>query len=160
MIAIAAMSRQGRVIGRDNRTPWHLPEEIRWFQETTMGGTVLMGRKTFEAIGRPLPGRLNLIATRGPLPPEALAAGAQAVPDLGVFDPAGCATQPVWVIGGQQVYAQLLPRCREVLLTLVDSEAAGDAYMPPFESGFPLREPVRRGKDFEIIRYRRGPGFA
>lgn len=153
MFAIAAMTRHGRVIGRAGRTPWHLPEEMRWFKEATAGAAVLMGRKTFDAIGRPLPGRLNLVATRGTLAEEA---DVRAVRDLAVFRPEVFAPRPVWVIGGEEIFAQTLERCEAVYLSLVDAEVAdGDAFFPAFERDFPRAETIRRGPGFEVVRFLR-----
>src|SRR3954471_10540079 len=81
MNAIAAMS-LNRVIGQGGHLPWHLPEEFRWFKQTTSGGVVLMGRKTFDSLGRPLPNRLNLVVSR-----TGERAGAEMVRDLAAFDP-------------------------------------------------------------------------
>ncbi len=153
MFAIAAMTRRGRVIGRAGRTPWHLPEEMRWFREATAGAAVLMGRKTFESIGRPLPGRLNLVATRGPL---VEGTDVQTVPDLAAFRPDLYAPRPVWVIGGQAVFAQTLKLCVAVYLSLVDVEVdGGDAFFPAFEEDFPCAETIRRGVGFEVVRFLR-----
>ena len=153
MFAIAAMTRRGRVIGQAGQTPWHLPEEMRWFREATAGAAVLMGRKTFEAIGRPLPGRLNLVATRGSLIEET---DVRTVPDLAAFRPDLYAPRPVWVIGGQEVFAQTLRLCTAVYLSLVDVEVdGGDAFFPAFEEDFPRAETIRRGEGFEVVRFLR-----
>ena len=154
MFAIAAMTRHGRVIGRAGRTPWHLPAELRWFREATAGAAVLMGRKTFEAIGRPLPGRLNLVATRRPWPEAG--PDVRAVPDLAAFRPEAYAPRPVWVIGGEEVFAQTLGRCAAVYLSLVDLEVeGGDAFFPAFEDDFPRRETIRREPGFEVVQFLR-----
>ena len=111
MFAIAAMTRHGRVIGRAGKTPWHLPGELRWFKQATTGGAVLMGRKTFEAIGRPLPGRLNLVATRGSLPPGLdSGAGLQVIHELAAFQPEAYTPQKVWVYRrGKRLHANAPP---------------------------------------------------
>lgn len=152
------MTRRGRVIGRAGKTPWHLPEELRWFQRATAGAAVLMGRKTFDAIGRPLPGRLNLVATRRPLP-TADDSAVRAVPDLARFRPEAYAPRPVWVIGGAEVFAQTLPLCEAVYLSLVDEEVEdGDTYLPAFEADFPVSETILRGSGFEVVRFLRRHG--
>src|SRR5215210_4692113 len=133
MKAIAAMS-LNRVIGRDGEIPWHLPDDFRWFKKVTRGNVVLMGRKTFESLGKPLPDRTNIVFTRGPEIP-----GVLIVRDLAAFDPADFEV-PVFVIGGSEIYAQLLPRCAELLLTVVKREVEGDAFLPAFESLFELAE--------------------
>ena len=154
MFAIAAMTRHGRVIGRAGRTPWHLPEELRWFKEATAGAAVLMGRKTFDSIGHPLPGRLNLVATRRPLPEDR--PDVRAVPDLAAFRPEEYAPRPVWVIGGGEIFAQTLGRCEAVYLSLVDVKVDdGDAFLPAFEDDFPHAETIRRGAGFEVVRFLR-----
>ena len=154
MFAIAAMTRHGRVIGRAGLTPWYLPEEMRWFREATAGAAVLMGRKTFDAIGRPLPDRLNLVATRQQF--------WNAGPDLAVvrslaaFRPEVYAPRPVAVIGGEEVFAQTLGRCQAIYLSLVDVEVPdGDAFFPAFEQDFPYAETIRWGQGFEVVRFLR-----
>src|SRR5690242_7835490 len=106
-----------RVIGRDNKIPWHLPEDFRWFKKCTSGQVVLMGRKTFESLGKPLPNRTNIVVTGGPEIP-----GVEIVRDLNAFNPQAYAPREVWVIGGSEVYAQMLPRCTDLYLTVVQRE--------------------------------------
>ncbi len=154
MKAIAAMTRN-RVIGRAGTIPWHLPEDFRWFKRATMGGALLMGRKTFESIGRPLPGRLSLIVTRGALPAGAAGPDAQAVPDLGAFREEDYAPREVWVAGGAEIYRQTLGRCDELYLSLVNREVEGDTFFPPFEDDFELAGVVLTQAEFEVRRYRR-----
>src|SRR4051812_35933358 len=149
MNAIAAMS-LNRVVGRGGHLPWHLPEEFRWFKQTTSGHAVLMGRKTFESLGRPLPNRTNLVVSR-----SGDFSGVEMVRDLAAFDPAAYAPREVWVIGGADLYQQLLPRCRELLLTVVQRECEGDTFFPDFESTFTYVETPFRTPDFEVRRYRR-----
>src|SRR4051812_35426706 len=98
-----------RVIGRGGHLPWHLPEEFRWFKQSTTGHAILMGRNTFESLGRPLPNRVNVVVTRGPEIP-----GVETIRDLNYFDPQMYAPRQVWVIGGEDIYRQLLPRCEEL----------------------------------------------
>lgn len=151
MNAIVAMS-QNRVIGRDGAMPWRLPEDFRWFKQATMGQVVLMGRKTYESIGHPLPGRLNLVVTRGP----ALdAPGVETLRDLDGFRPGDYAPREVWVAGGAEIYRQLLGRCAELYLSLVRREAQGDTFFPPFEEDFELVEVTLETPEFEVRRYRR-----
>ncbi len=161
--AIAAMSRN-RVVGRGGGLPWHLPEDFAWFREATLGHVVLMGRRTFESLpnGRPLPGRRNLVATRGELPPGAGGAGeVEIVPDLAGFRPElyEVGGREVFVAGGADVYRQMLPRCAELLLTLLERDVEhGDAFFPAFEDGFWLAGTIRRGAGFEVRRYVRHGG--
>ena len=151
MKAIVAMARN-RVIGFQGKIPWHLPEDFRWFKRATMGGALLMGRKTFASIGRPLPGRLTLVVTRGdnPLPGSADLA---VVADLGAFRPEDYAPREVWVVGGAEIYAQTLDRCAELYVSLVDTEPEGDTFFPPFEDDFQLAGIVLQAEGFEVRRY-------
>lgn len=150
MRAIVAMARN-RVIGFQGKMPWHLPEDFRWFKRATMGGALLMGRKTFDSIGRALPGRLTLIATRGTIVTDSL--DVETVPDLAAFQPEAYAPREVWVAGGAEIYAQTLARCSELYLSLVDQEPEGDTFFPPFEETFRLAETVLRSPGFEVQRY-------
>jgi len=150
MIAIAAMS-PDRVIGVDGKIPWHLSEDLKFFKLTTLGHVVVMGRKTFESLGRPLPGRENWVLSR-----TASFDGSR------VFrSPAEIVTpadgREVFVIGGAELYAALLPRCREVVLTHVDIRVTGDTWFPEFETEFDAGEVVQAGDGYEIRRYRRLP---
>ena len=150
MKAIAAMARN-RVIGKNGTMPWHLPEDFRWFKQATMGGVLLMGRKTFDSIGRPLPGRLNLVVTRGGLVTDSL--DVMPVRDLDAFRPEDYAPREVWVAGGAEIYTQLLPRCDELYLSLLDRDAEGDTFFPAFEADFEFAETVLRKPGFEVRRY-------
>ena len=148
MNAIAAMS-LNRVIGRGGQLPWHLPEDFRWFKKTTSGGVVLMGRKTFDSLGKPLPKRTNVVVTRG----EAIS-GVETIADLADFNPEVYAPREVWVIGGAEIFRQLLPKCRELLLTVVQRDYDGDVLFPEFEPDFTYVETPLRTPDFEVRRYR------
>lgn len=141
-----------RVIGRDNKIPWHLPEDFRWFKKCTTGQVVLMGRKTFESLGKPLPNRTNVVVTRGEDIPDV-----ETVRDLKAFNPRAYAPREVWVCGGAEIYAQMLPRCTDFYLTVVQREVEGDAYLPEFESGFEFVDVVLRQPEFEVHHYRRLP---
>lgn len=148
--AIAAMS-LNRAIGLEGKIPWHLPEDFKWFKRVTTGNVVLMGRKTYESLGRPLPNRTNVVLTRG-----AELLGVTTVGSLEQFDP-GSFPSDVFVIGGAEIYAQLLPWCSELYLSIVKCEVQGDAFFPPFEELFELRETVLEFPEFEVRRYvRRG----
>ena len=150
--AIAAMARN-RTIGRAGTIPWRISDELRWFKRATLGHTVLMGRKTFESLGRPLPNRRNLVATRG----EGTFEGATVVRDLDAFDPAAYAEPgtDVFIIGGAEIYTRMLPRCSELLLTVLPVDVEGDTVFPEFEPGFLFREVVLTHPEFEVRRYER-----
>lgn len=126
---IAALARN-RVIGIGNRLPWRLPEDLAHFKALTIGHPVLMGRKTFESLGRPLPGRTNVVITRNP-----------------EYRPAGCFVagsisdaialcgdvEEIFFIGGAELYAQAIPLADRLYLTEVDVEVTGDAWFPEYD---------------------------
>lgn len=126
---IAAMARN-RVIGLENRIPWHLPDELKLFKAITMGHHIIMGRKTWESIGRLLPGRTTVIVTRQP---HYAAPGAKIARSLddAIFQGAG--DPEVFVIGGAELYRMALPVAHRLHLTTVDAEPEGDTWMPAFE---------------------------
>ena len=148
MIAIAAMSRN-RVIGVDGRIPWHISEDLKFFKRTTLGHIIVMGRKTYDSIGKPLPGRENWVVSR-----EAEIAGVRV---LRSFDAISEPTdgRQLYIIGGAQLYAALLPRCTELLLTHINREVEGDTFFPEFENSFDAGEILDSGESYEIRRHRR-----
>ena len=147
--AIAAMS-LNRVIGNGNKIPWHLPEDFKWFKATTTGHVIVMGRKTFESIGKPLPNRQTIVLSRA----NFVYPGVKTVRGLEEL-PGVTADRQVFICGGAQVYEQALPLCSELLLTLVKREVEGDAFFPRFEDQFELAEEIRETPEFKILRYRR-----
>ena len=146
--AIAAMS-ENRVIGAGNKIPWHLPEDFKWFKKMTTGQVIVMGRKTFESIGKPLPNRTTLVLSRS----QFCHPGVQTVSELSRIDLAN-ETRGVFICGGAQVYAQALPLCSDLYLTLVKRVVDGDAFFPPFEDRFELAEEILDCPDFKILHYR------
>jgi dihydrofolate reductase len=148
MKAIVALT-PSRVIGRGNSIPWKIPGEQKWFKEVTMGHCVLMGSKTYLSIGRLLPGRRNLIASR-----SQTWDGAEMIRDLSQFDSADY-PEEVYVIGGAEIYQQLLDRCDELLITKLKAEYPGDVYFPEYESKFVAVEQIRETPDYSIFRYAR-----
>ena len=138
-----------RVIGANGTIPWHLSEDMKFFKRTTLGHVVLMGRKTFDSIGQPLPGRENWVLTRG-----------ADIPGVRVFGDPAEITEPsdgreLFVIGGAGLYAALLPQCEELLLTLVNREVEGDVFFPRFEEDFAFTEVVFAAPEMEVRRYLR-----
>ena len=123
---IAALARNG-VIGRDNALPWHLPADLAHFKRATMGCPVIMGRLTHESIGRPLPGRLNIVVSRQA---QWSAAGVSHAHDLDEALAMVAQAPKAFVIGGAQLYASALARADELVLTEIDAEVAGDAHFP------------------------------
>ena len=123
---IVAMS-QNRVIGKNNRLPWHLSEDLKRFKVLTMGHPILMGRKTYESIGRPLPGRTNLVLTRNS---SFHAEGITRVGSLEeALQKAGDAPE-MFVIGGTQIYSAVLQQADKIYLTRIEKEVEGDAFFP------------------------------
>lgn len=125
---IAACSLNG-VIGCKGTIPWRLRNDMRFFRRTTVGNTVVMGRKTFESIGRPLPDRRNVVITRNPhFSPEGVVV---------IHSPEEALQLPpfgdIYVIGGEQVYRAMMPYAKEIFLTRVHTELPGDTFFPPLE---------------------------
>ena len=139
-----------RVIGCGNRIPWHLPEDCQWFKRMTTGQVVVLGRRTFESIGRALPNRETLVLSRSGF----AAPGARTVASLAAIDLAK-ETREVFICGGAQVYAEALPLCSDLYLTLVRREVVGDAVFPAFEHLFVCGETVLERPAFVIVHYRR-----
>ncbi len=141
-----------RVIGAGNQLPWHLPEDFKFFKKMTTGQVIVMGRRTFESIGRPLPHRTTVVLTRS----NAQIPGVLRVAELGELD----STRPefagrqIFICGGAQVYAQALPLCSDLFLTLVKREVQGDVFFPPFEDRFVLVEQILENPEFKILHYK------
>lgn len=126
---IVAMAQNG-VIGRDKTLPWRLPEDLRRFKAITMGKPILMGRKTFESIGKPLPGRTNIVLTRDP---QWRAEGVLVVHSVdGALRAAGDSPELV-VIGGAEIYRLVMPFARRIYMTHVHADVDGDTYFPDFD---------------------------
>jgi dihydrofolate reductase len=146
--AIAAMS-ENRVIGNGNKIPWHLPEDFKWFKKMTTGNVIVMGRKTFESIGKPLPNRETVVLSRG----QFQYPGVRTISDLAQLDPATEARE-VFICGGAQIYELALPLCSDLYLTLVKRVVEGDAFFPRFEDRFEPVAEILDGPDFKITHYR------
>jgi len=123
---IVAMAANG-VIGRDNKLPWHLPADLRHFKQTTMGKPILMGRKTRESIGRPLPGRSNIVITRDD---SYRADGCVVVTSIAAALQAGSGHDELMVIGGAELYRQVLPDTETIYLTRIHETFEGDTFFP------------------------------
>jgi|TARA_B110000438_G_scaffold281111_1_gene306970 dihydrofolate reductase len=132
---IVAMSRNG-VIGLDNRLPWHLSEDLKYFKSVTMGKPIIMGRKTFDSIGRPLPGRCNIVITRNPSWIQPGVKIAQSIDQAMLLGRQACEEsggEEVMVIGGEQIYRMTLAVADRIYLTEVDADIKGDAFFPEFD---------------------------
>jgi len=146
-IAIAAMA-ENRIIGSGNQLPWHVPEDFRWFKSKTVSKTLLMGRKTLESLGKPLPKRRTIVLSRSGFSVE----GATVVASL---DELGSVlTEPeLWVCGGAEIYTLTLPRWDELYLSVIEGEFSGDAFFPAFEDRMVGGEVVHEGKGFQVRHY-------
>jgi len=126
---IAAMDRN-HLIGNNNQLPWHLPADFAHFKSTTMGKPIVMGRKTFESIGKPLPGRINIVLSRNP---ETQFDGVVCVSSFEEALAAAPEAQEIMIIGGSTIYEMLLPQTNRMYLTYVDAAFEGDAWFPEFD---------------------------
>lgn len=132
---IFARARNG-VIGKDNTLPWHLPEDLAHFKQTTLGQPVVMGRKTWESLPpkfRPLPGRTNIVVTRQT---DWQAEGAVVAHSIEEAVQQCSADAHVWVIGGAEVYAQAMPLAKCAVVTEIDADFEGDAFAPSFDDSW------------------------
>ncbi|MEJ2059907.1 MAG: type 3 dihydrofolate reductase [Gammaproteobacteria bacterium] len=131
MLTLVVAMAHDRVIGRDNEMPWHLPADLKHFKSITLGKPVVMGRRTYESIGRPLPGRLNIVITRDH---GYEAPGCTVVASLDAALAAAGDAQEVMVIGGANLYAQVIERAERMYLTLIDAELEGDTHFPEYDA--------------------------
>jgi dihydrofolate reductase len=151
--AIAALG-ENRVIGAGGKIPWRLPEDLKFFKEQTTAHTVVMGRKTWDSLGRPLPRRRNVVVSRTLAAGEDTFPGAIVVSSLAEVEklpPAG----DIWIIGGAEIYALALPHCAELILTHVPGSPSGDAFFPSYDNLFIEAETLKTTPDFRIVRYAR-----
>ena len=153
LTAIVAMTTD-RVIGRGGDLPWHMPEDLAFFKRTTSGHPIVMGRKTYESIGRPLPKRRNIVMTRDSSwsaegvevihGPEDL----ERLPDL---------DGRVFIIGGSEIYSAFLAKLDDLLVSHVFSTHEGDTWFPKFQNDFPESELLETHESFEVRRWSRSP---
>jgi dihydrofolate reductase len=143
LILIAALTRR-RVIGKDGKLPWHLSDDLKRFKQLTTGHTVLMGRKTYESIGKPLPNRRNVVLSSRPIP------GAETYDSLErALDAVATDTQ-VFVIGGGTLYAETIEMADALRLTIVETDVDGDTFFPEYEKLL--------GKRFKLAKREQGQG--
>ena len=144
-LAIIAAIGKNRVIGMNGKIPWHISDDLKRFKRLTTGYAVLMGRKTWESLGKPLSNRRNVVVTSRPV---------ENVECYATIDAALSALndqERVFVIGGAQLYVELLPKADELFLTFVDQQPDGDAYFPQYEDML--------GSQFRIVGREKHPGF-
>ncbi len=127
--AVAAISKN-RVLGKDNGLIWAIPEDLKRFKQLTTGHSVIMGRKTYESIGKPLPNRTNIIITRDQ---KFTAEGCIVVHSIDEALQKANSDKEIFVIGGGQIYKEMLPKTDRLYLTVIDQEAEGDTYFPTYD---------------------------
>ncbi len=142
----------GRVMGRGGSLPWHLPGDLAFFKRTTSGHPVVMGRKTYESIGRPLPKRRNIVLTRDP---SWSAPGVEVIHQAAQLQSLPGLDGRVFIIGGSEIYATFLPETDELLVSHVFAEHEGDTRFPEFESDFAQSDLLESHADFEVRRWKR-----
>lgn len=150
LIAIVAMTPE-RVIGKDGTLPWHLPEDLAFFKRTTSGHPIVMGRKTYDSIGRPLPKRRNIVVTRDPAWSAPGVETIHSPEELSALDLDG----DVFIIGGSGIYAAFLSQLDELLVSHVHEAFPGDTRFPEFSHLFQQPERVEAHEAFDVLRYRR-----
>jgi dihydrofolate reductase len=162
-IAVVAAVARNRVIGRGNRLPWHLPDDLRHFKRLTLGRPIVMGRRTWESLPGLLPDRTHIVVTRDP---AYRAPGAQVVHSLDAAL-AAAGDEEVFVVGGAELYALAVPRAVRLYLTLVDAEVEGDVFFPkidPAQWREVTREPhaadERHAYPFAFVTMERAEGLA
>lgn len=150
MKAIVAMS-ENRVIGAAGSIPWYLPEDFRFFKQTTLGHPIVMGRKTYESLGKALPGRKNIVLTTQQIAfPEVIV-----VHSIEELLSLHIPTHEIFVIGGAEIYKLLLPECDTLFVTHVHQRVEGDTFFPAFEEDFQLRARLMQRDEFMICEYQR-----
>ncbi|WP_027409773.1 type 3 dihydrofolate reductase [Anoxybacteroides tepidamans] len=131
MISLIVAMDQNRIIGKDNKLPWHLPADLAYFKRVTMGHPIVMGRKTFESIGRPLPGRDNIVLTRNrSFQPEGCIV-IHSIDDIQKM--AAERNDEIFVIGGAELFEAVLPVADRLYITKIEAQFPGDTFFPPFQ---------------------------
>ena len=128
-LSICVAMAENRVIGKDNKMPWHLSADLRYFKKITMGKPILMGRKTYESIGRPLPGRQNIIISRNP---DYQQLGCEVYHSIDSAIDACSGKEELMIIGGASFYQAMLPKASYLYLTRIHKTFDGDTFFPEF----------------------------
>lgn len=156
---VVARARNG-TIGRNNALPWRLPEDLAHFKRTTLGAPIIMGRKTWDSIGRPLPGRRNIVVSRN----TALKLeGAEVVGSLEAAQLLCIGAEQVFLIGGAQLYAEAMPSADRLVVTEIDADVEGDAFFPAIdrtqwiETSREVHHSEANGFDYAFVTYDRPP---
>ena len=127
MLSIIAAVAQNNIIGKDNKLVWHMPADLRYFKNTTMGHTMIMGRKTFESFGKPLPGRRSIVVTRQK---DWHYEGVEVTHSLEEAIELAPKDKEVFIVGGAEIYRQALPLCDKMYLTVIHHDFEGDTAFP------------------------------
>lgn len=155
LTAIVAMT-PDRIIGKEGTMPWHLPEDLKLFKRHTTGHTIVMGRKTWDSIGKPLPNRQSIVLTRDP---DWFAEGATVIHKPEDLDQAlaklELISDRVFIIGGAEIYSVFMPQIDEILVSHIYASPDGDTRFPEFESSFPHVSVEETYDTFELRRYTR-----
>ena len=151
LTAVVAMT-PDRVIGRAGGLPWHLPDDLAFFKRTTSGHPIVMGRKTYESIGRPLPKRRNIVLTRDT---DWSADGVEVIQHPDELQNLEGMSGQVFIIGGSEIYAAFLPILDDLLVSHVFASHEGDTHLPVFEDQFPISELLETHDGFEVRRWSR-----
>ncbi|NYT86911.1 dihydrofolate reductase [Pollutimonas harenae] len=157
IIQLVVAYSENRVIGRDNTLPWRLPSDLAHFKRVTLGHPIIMGRNTWVSLGRPLPGRPNLVISRNP---EYKAEGASVYPALSAALDACADADKVCIIGGEQVFRHALDFADEVVATEIRANIDGDTFFPALNTSVwqeveRLPQPEENGMSFDFVTYRR-----
>jgi dihydrofolate reductase len=149
-----------RTIGRDNTLPWKLPGDLAHFKRTTLGCPIVMGRKTWDSLGRPLPGRRNIVITRDT---NKTFVGAEGVTSLTQALEALKEAEQVFIIGGAQIYQQALPLAHRIVATEIQADIEGDAVFEPLDlmvwrETSRLPQPAENGLAYDLVEYHRVKG--
>ncbi|HEX2534960.1 MAG TPA: dihydrofolate reductase [Chitinophagaceae bacterium] len=146
IISLLLAASENNVIGKDNALPWHLPRDLKYFRNQTWGMPVLMGRKTFESMGKPLPGRRNIVITRdnGWKHP-----GAVVVHSVEEAESVAAESdiRELFIIGGAEIFNSVLPRARRIYLTRIHETFEGDVFFPPIDESWKLTRELKCRKD-------------
>lgn len=148
---VVAMSAD-RAIGLNGTMPWKLPEDLKLFKRLTLGHPILMGRKTWDSLGRPLPGRQNIVLTKDP---HFAAPGAVVIHDIAELQNIELQSNDIMVIGGAQIYKLMLPHMQGIYVSEVVGDWPADTYFPEFKNHFPHREELEQFDGFVSTLYKR-----
>jgi dihydrofolate reductase len=130
-VSIIVAIAKNRAIGKDNKLLWYLPNDLKHFKDVTSGHTVIMGRKTFDSVGKPLPRRRNIVVTRQDISIE----GCEVVKSIEAALALCAHEDEVFIVGGAEIYRQAIPLTNRIYLTIIDQEFDGDTFFPELEAG-------------------------